>query len=114
MATKVQDKSSYVILRPEGGRIRDLLKFNFLGDVGSGFQFMQGVLQGTDDVGQMMFAFEEAHRMAVVVSIIARKILTCLGTPIKWFGYLLEYILNFISLNGNLWGLLCNVVQGKK
>ncbi|KAK9923890.1 hypothetical protein M0R45_032288 [Rubus argutus] len=113
MATKVQDESSYVILRPEGGRLLDLLKFNFLGDVGSGFQFMQGVLQGTDDVGQMMFAFDEAHRMAVVVSIIARKILAWLGTPIKWFGYLLEYILNFISLNGNLWGLLCNLVQGK-
>ncbi|KAL8537864.1 hypothetical protein ACS0TY_012843 [Phlomoides rotata] len=98
---------NFLIVRAECG-ILDLLKFLVLNDEESGSKFLQsfnGVVGGLLGEGG-------DHRWVIVVSIIARKIIKVLGKPMEWIGYLLEFLLNLLSLNGNFLGLLCNFLKG--
>lgn len=125
MATKFQDNQSngpddhdidgdddndefrYLIVRPEKGGLRDLVQYAVLRDTGSGVRF----LESSDE--QVSGGVAEAQRWVIVASVIARKIIALFGNPLKWTGYLVDFILNLLSLNGNLSGLLSNLVHGK-
>ncbi|KAM5579731.1 triacylglycerol lipase OBL1 [Rosa sericea] len=100
------DQFRYLIVRPEKGGLLDLAKYTVLGDTGSGVRF----LEGSDE--QVLGGVAEAQRWVIVVSIIARKILALFGKPMEWTGYVVDFILNLLSLNGNLSGLLSHVVHG--
>ncbi|KAF3451937.1 hypothetical protein FNV43_RR08033 [Rhamnella rubrinervis] len=98
---------NYLIVRPENGGIRDLLRYTVWSDVGCGLRFLES---SDEDV-----AIGEAadHRLVILVSIIARKVIAVLGKPMEWAGYLVDFILNLLSQNGELTGLVYNFVHGK-
>lgn len=106
---------NFLIVRDECG-IFDLLKFLVLNDEESGSKFLEsfnggGLLQDGDGDGYGGEVTAD-HRWVIVVSIIARKIIKVFGKPMEWTGYLLEFILNLLSLNGNFLGLLNNILKG--
>ena len=116
MATKSSQKNNgydvgenglrYLIVRPEKGGIGDLFRYAVMGNVVSGLTFLDCSDDGVLD--------EEVtdYRWVIVVSIIVRKIIALFGKPMEWTGYLVEFILNLLSENGNLFGLFYNLVHG--
>ncbi|XP_041016415.1 triacylglycerol lipase OBL1 [Juglans microcarpa x Juglans regia] len=98
---------SYLIIRPEKGGIGDLYRYMVRDDIASGLRFLEGSDEGL--VGKVA----ADHRWVILVSIIVRKIVAFFGKPMQWTGYAVDFFLNLLSLNGNLTGLLCNLLRGK-
>lgn len=111
------DISRYLIVRPQNGGITDLFRFLVSADKASAAKFLEASdgdtfaaeLLGGDDGG-----ITPEHRWVIFVSIIVRKILSVFGKPMEWSGCLFEFFLNFLSENGGLLGLLCNLLQGNQ
>ncbi|XP_021819949.1 uncharacterized protein LOC110761708 [Prunus avium] len=101
------DKFRYLIVRPEKGGLRDLFRYSVLKRVDSGVRF----LEGSDE--EVVGRVAGDHRWVIVVSIIARKIIGLFGKPLEWIGYLVDFTLNLLSLNGGLFGLLITLLHGK-
>lgn len=101
------DEFRYLIVRPEKGGLRDLFRYSVLQKVDSGVRF----LEGSDE--EVVGRVAGDHRWVIVVSIIARKIIGLFGKPLEWTGYLVDFILNLLSLNGGLFGLLITLRHGK-
>lgn len=99
--------SSYLIVNPENGGIVDLLKYLLLGDISSGVKFLEAEAEA-------VLVGEEAadHRWVIVVSIIARKIIGSFAKPMEYTGFVVDFILNLLSQNGNILGLLYNLLHG--
>ncbi|XP_021886818.1 uncharacterized protein LOC110806317 [Carica papaya] len=53
------------------------------------------------------------HRRIILVSIIFRKIIALFNKPMEYAGYVVDFFLNLFSENGNLTGLLYNLLHGK-
>ncbi|CAK9163816.1 unnamed protein product [Ilex paraguariensis] len=106
--------SRYMIVRPENGGIFDLLRFWVSADKRGAAKFIESSDYGVlaEELGGGDVTAPD-HRWVIFVSIIVRKILSLSGKPMKWIGYLIEFVLNLFSLNGNLLGLLCNLLHGK-
>lgn len=104
---------NFLIVNPENGGVLDLFRFLVFHDQESGAKFLRGgggeVYLLGDGGGDGTAA---DHRWVIVVSVLVRKILKALGKPMGWLGYLVEFILNLLSLNGNFLGLLLNFLQG--
>lgn len=98
---------SYLIIRPEKGGIGDLYRYMVRADIASGLRF----LEGSDEA--MVGKVAADHRWVILVSIIVRKIIAFFGKPMQWTGYAIDFFLNLLSLNGNLSGLLYNLLRGK-
>ncbi|KAF5466260.1 hypothetical protein F2P56_016203 [Juglans regia] len=98
---------SYLIIRPEKGGIGDLYRYMVRADIASGLRFLEGSDEGL--VGKVA----ADHRWVILVSIIVRKIIAFFGKPMQWTGYAVDFFLNLLSLNGNLTGLLYNLLRGK-
>lgn len=109
MATRFEDDNGfrYVIVHPEKGGIRDLLRFTVWGDEASGVRFLE-----TSPSSEPRRLVSD-HRWVIMVSIVVRKILALVGKPMEWTGYLVDFLLNLLSQNGNLLGLLYNLLYGK-
>lgn len=103
--------SGFLIVKPENGGILDLFKFLALNNQQSVAKFLEG------SHGDGVVVFEEEvngdNRWGIVVSIIARKVIKIFGKPLEWTGYLVEFILNLLSLNGNFLGLAYRILHGK-
>ncbi|CAI9753691.1 unnamed protein product [Fraxinus pennsylvanica] len=101
--------SGFLIVKPENGGIWDLFKFLAMNNQQSVAKFLEGS-HGNGGV------FEEEvnsdNRWVIVVSIIARKVVKMFGKPLEWTGYLVEFILNLLSLNGNFLGLAYRILHG--
>lgn len=101
----------YFIVKPQNGGFGDLVRFLRKKDVESSAKFVEisddGVLEEED-------GDTPGHRWVIFVSIVARKIIAVFGKPMEWFGYLLEFFLNLLSLNGGFLGLPFNFLSGKK
>ncbi|XP_039145466.1 triacylglycerol lipase OBL1-like [Dioscorea cayenensis subsp. rotundata] len=52
------------------------------------------------------------QRWVILVSIIIRKIIALFRKPMEWSGFIIEFLLNLISLNGGFLGLLINLLSG--
>lgn len=100
--------SNYLIVRPEKGGILDLAKYLVLGDIRIGVKFLE--IENSTDAEQLLVG---EHRWAIIVSIIVRKIIGLFGKPLEYTGYIVDFILNLLSQNGNLLGLLYNLLHGK-
>ncbi|KAM1016651.1 hypothetical protein ACFX2A_047296 [Malus domestica] len=100
------DEFRYLIVRPEKGGVRDLFRYSVLADVDSGARF----LESSDE--EAVGGVAEVHRWVIVVSIIARKIIGFFGKPMEWTGYVVDFILNLLSLNGGVFGLLTAPLRG--
>ncbi|KDO53737.1 hypothetical protein CISIN_1g0372962mg, partial [Citrus sinensis] len=53
------------------------------------------------------------HRWVIAVSIIARKIIGFLAKPMEYTGFVVDFTLNLLSQNGNIFGLLYSLLHGK-
>lgn len=98
--------NDFLIVSDEGGGLLDLFSFLVFNDGGSGSKFLGPSQQNLD------ITPDSDHRWIIVVSILARKIIKILGKPMEWTGYFLEFILNLLSLNGNLLGLISKILHG--
>ncbi|KAI3727396.1 hypothetical protein L1987_67210 [Smallanthus sonchifolius] len=95
----------YLIVQPANGGITDLIRYGIFNKKASGAKFLHQ--QHSNGVG------EEEQRLVIVVSIIMRKLIKLFGKPMEWTGYLLDFILNLLSLNGGLLNIFANLLQGK-
>ncbi|XVF87008.1 hypothetical protein PTKIN_Ptkin18bG0086000 [Pterospermum kingtungense] len=102
------DDFRYLIVRPEKGGIWDLMKYSLWGDIESGARFLESS-------GQVLEGAEEAddRRWVILVSIVARKILHLVSKPLEFTGFVSDFFLNLISLNGSLFGLFYNLLHGE-
>ncbi|KAL2539072.1 alpha/beta-Hydrolases superfamily protein [Abeliophyllum distichum] len=103
--------SRFLIVNPENGGVLDLLKFWAFNNQESGAKFLESAHDGVIQEGLLVDNTTD-HRWVIIVSIIVRKIITVFGKPMEWTGYLVEFILNLLSLNGNFLGLLYNIFHG--
>ncbi|KAI3521282.1 hypothetical protein L1887_10743 [Cichorium endivia] len=118
MATENGDNLRYLIVQPDNGGITDLLRYGILGNKASGAKFFESSDEDTIHKELSMGSGRgggetPAHRWVIIVSIIMRKLIKFFGKPMEWTGYVVDFILNLLSLNGGLLGLLCNFLQGK-
>lgn len=112
--------NDFLIVSDENGGFLDLFKFLVFNDQGTGAKFLetcgsvQEKLLGDDDGGGGGGGGEVTpdHRWVIVVSILVRKIIKVFGKPMEWCGYVVEFILNLLSLNGNFIGLMCRILHG--
>ncbi|CAH1422934.1 unnamed protein product [Lactuca virosa] len=118
MATEDGDNFRYLIVQPENGGITDLFRYGILGNKASGAKFFETsdeqTLHEELSVGGDRGGGETpAHRWVIIVSIVMRKLIKFFGKPMEWTGYVVDFLLNLLSLNGGLLGLLFNLLQGK-
>ncbi|KAJ7963376.1 Lipase [Quillaja saponaria] len=102
----------YLIVRPENGGIRDIIKYA-RGDIVSGLKFLETNYGLEDEIDSVVDGIAADHRWVILVSIIVRKIIAFFAKPMEWTGHVVEWVLNLLSENDNLFGLLCNLVHGK-
>lgn len=100
------DDFRYLVVRPEKGGIGDVFRCWVWPDGDVGRRFFEISEEG------VISAMVSGRRWVIVVSIIIRKIIAILAKPLEWTGNVVEFILNLLSMNGNLSGLLCNIVRG--
>lgn len=108
----------YLIVKPQNGGLGDLVRFLRKKDVESCVKFLEvsddGVLE-EELLGATLGDDGETpdHRWVIFVSIVARKVITMFKKPMEWFGYLVEFFLNLLSLNGGFLGLPFNLLRGR-
>ncbi|XP_058108777.1 triacylglycerol lipase OBL1 isoform X2 [Magnolia sinica] len=98
-------KCRYLIVWPHKGRTIDVLHFLLSPDGPRETSF----LESSDELGPI----PGDHRWVIVVSIIVRRIIAIFGKPTEWTGFLIEYLLNLLAENGDLLGLVYNILRGK-
>lgn len=106
------DGMRYLIVRPENGGILDLFRFLVWDNRVCASKFLEG---SEDDVDELIRGTSEPadHRWVIIVSIVMRKLIAVFGKPMEWAGYLFEFFLNLLSLNGNnLFALISNFFRG--
>lgn len=126
MATAEENEASgsgdfgFLILRPENGGVMDLLRFLVFDNHECGAKFMERREFGEEildvDGSTITVRYDGGvkrdHRWVIVMSIIARKMIKVVGKPMEWAGYVVEFLLNLLSLNGNFMGLISKILQG--
>lgn len=95
----------YLIVRPENGGIGDLFRFIAWGNEACCFRFLES---SEEEKGEL-----DDSRWVIIVSIVARKLISFFGKPMEWTGYFVDFLLNLLSENGNLFGLLYNILHVK-
>ena len=100
------EEGRFLIVRPERGGVGDLLRYAVGGGGG-----VTRFLEASDD-GVLGPEEEADHRWVIVVSIVVRKLIGLLGKPMEWAGFVVDFLLNLLSENGGLSGLLCNFLRG--
>ncbi|CAN4085090.1 unnamed protein product [Withania somnifera] len=112
--TTITGDSRFLIVNHEAGGIFDLIRFVVSGNSDKFLQYSDGgvveELRLTDDGGGGVVP---DHRWIIFVSIIVRKLIGIFGKPMEFIGYILEFILNLLSLNDNFFGLFYNILHGK-
>ncbi|GLU14149.1 hypothetical protein SLE2022_307350 [Rubroshorea leprosula] len=107
MATPSTD-CGYLIVCPEKGGLRDLLKYVVWRSRGSRARFLE-----TSDEDVLGGAtVKPDHRWVIVVSFIALKIIHLISKPMQYTGYAVTFILNLISQNGGFFGILRSLLAG--
>ncbi|KAG8643162.1 triacylglycerol lipase OBL1 [Manihot esculenta] len=107
MTTTVSLPPNFLIVNPNKGRKRDIFKYMVGNNTKSGMNF----LDSSEETVKGGAAVD--HRWILLVSIIIRRILALINTPLKYFGYLVDFFLNLISQNGGFCSICSNFLQGK-
>ncbi|CAN8259379.1 unnamed protein product [Cochlearia groenlandica] len=104
--------SNYLIVRPHRGGYTDLFRYGARNDETSKSKFLQ---RPDYSDGSTTVIDEEAddHRWVIFVSILARKIIGLLRTPMEYTGLFVDFILNLLSSNGGFFGLLLGLIQAR-
>ncbi|KMT04710.1 hypothetical protein BVRB_7g168920 [Beta vulgaris subsp. vulgaris] len=113
-----RDEWKYMIIRPEKAGVGDLWRFWRKGDIESGSKFIKSNYEedyyGILDIQKWSLMFEgKDNRWVIVVSVIARKLIKGVAKPMEFIGYFVDFLLNLLALNGNLFGLFINFLRGK-
>ncbi|KAG6604176.1 hypothetical protein SDJN03_04785, partial [Cucurbita argyrosperma subsp. sororia] len=87
---------SFMLFKPEDLNVFDLLKFLF-----SPKLHERKFVESSDPI-----EFNFAHRILIIISIIALKLLQLFAAPLALLGFVVEFSLNFLSANGGVFGLL--------
>lgn len=113
---------NFLIVSDKNGGILDLFKFLVFNDQESGTKFLetcdngcgswQEKILGDGGGGDGGGEVTPDHRWVIVVSILVRKIIKVFGKPMEWAGYVVEFFLNLLSLNGNFLGLIYRIIHG--
>ncbi|XP_065867790.1 triacylglycerol lipase OBL1-like [Euphorbia lathyris] len=96
----------YLILNPNKGRKRDIVKYFLLKDVKSGMSF----LESSDEEIKSKTAIDQWWK--VLLTLIITKILQLFDKPMEYLSYIVEFFLNLLSLNGGFFGILYNLFHG--
>ncbi|KAI3871245.1 hypothetical protein MKW98_015145 [Papaver atlanticum] len=113
----------YLIVRPEKGGIFNMSRYLLRFDAAN-HDFIETNNHGYD--GELVTVSrgissncgggsgqDDDHRLVIIISIIVRKIIGVLGKPMEWMGYLVELLLNLLSLNGgSIFSLLTAFLNG--
>ncbi|KAE9616014.1 putative triacylglycerol lipase [Lupinus albus] len=111
----------YLIVRPEKGTIWNLLHFSVSGHIPSFSTFIDTKLlhennnnnnEEQEETSSLIGPIYD-HRWIILVSILIRKIIAFFAKPMELFGFLVDFVLNLLSHNGNLLGLLHNFIHGQ-
>ncbi|XP_057252141.1 triacylglycerol lipase OBL1 isoform X2 [Beta vulgaris subsp. vulgaris] len=111
-----RDEWKYMIIRPEKAGVGDLWRFWRKGDIESGSKFIKSNYEedyyGILDIEKWSLMFEgKDNRWVIVVSVIARKLIKGVAKPMEFIGYFVDFLLNLLALNGNLFGLFINFLR---
>ncbi|KAM0840152.1 hypothetical protein ACQ4PT_059851 [Festuca glaucescens] len=93
-----------LIIRSEKVRLFDILSMMILRRPITSYAFV--------DVGDKT-ARDIGITPGVKLTEIIQKVLPSIYTPAKWVGIVVEFLLNFVALNGGLLGILWNIVRFK-
>lgn len=103
------NRMRYLIVKPENGGIVDLFRFLVWNNRVCASKFVESSDDDVDD----LTSWPKDHRWVIIVSIVMRKLIAVFGKPMEWAGYLFEFFLNLLSLNGdNLFALIYNFFRG--
>ncbi|KAK7258825.1 hypothetical protein RIF29_24412 [Crotalaria pallida] len=107
----------YLIVQPENGGIWDLFRSILFGDIQSFSRFIHtnnnNLNNEEDPETSSLVGPTRDRRWIIIVSVVVLKIISLLRKPLKWLGCLVEFVLNLLSNNGSLLGLLRNLFRGK-
>ncbi|ESQ48542.1 hypothetical protein EUTSA_v10020516mg [Eutrema salsugineum] len=105
--------SNYLIVRPHRGGYRDLFWYGLRGDETSKEKFLEWPDEYSSRNTTVIDEEAEDHRWVIVVSILVRKIIGLLRTPMEYTGFFVDFLLNLLSANGGFFGLLFGFIQAK-
>ncbi|KAH1091086.1 hypothetical protein J1N35_018343 [Gossypium stocksii] len=104
----------HLTVRPEKGGVWDWMKYLLWGDLESGLRLLESSDWGSVVMGGGAGGGEEADdRWIIIVSIVVRKLLGLCSKPMELTGYGVDFILNLISQDRSLLGLLSNLLNGE-
>nr|GEW31582.1 hypothetical protein [Tanacetum cinerariifolium] len=118
MSMMDENEFKYLIVDPSNGGIRDLVSYGLFGNKASGAKFLEGSDDGViyDQLSDDGDGEKETwdHRWVIIVSIIMRKLIKLFGKPMEFFGSVVDFFLNLLSINGGgFFSLFLTFVQGK-
>eukprot|EP00268_Persea_americana_P065517 TRINITY_DN8756_c0_g1_i2.p1 TRINITY_DN8756_c0_g1~~TRINITY_DN8756_c0_g1_i2.p1 ORF type:complete len:464 (-),score=47.99 TRINITY_DN8756_c0_g1_i2:1243-2634(-) len=96
----------YLIVWPRRGPLIDVLRFLIWNDG----PLITSFIESSDNMSGLNGG---DHRWIIVISIIIRRILSFIGKPLERMGFFIEFFLNLLSENGNILGLVYNIVRGR-
>ncbi|CAN0877808.1 Triacylglycerol lipase OBL1 [Linum grandiflorum] len=119
----------YVIVRPEKGGVIDLIRYAIWDEDVVSSKFLEMSSRQRMDEDELVDAdadygeyyeyntsppsMSSSPSWVILVSIVVRKIISSVAKPMEYCGYVFEFLLNLLSLNGSLFGLLLNFLFGK-
>ncbi|KDP40609.1 hypothetical protein JCGZ_24608 [Jatropha curcas] len=98
---------NFLIVDPLKGRKRDIVKYLVTKNTKSGMSFLDSSEEGIKG------GAANDHRWILLVSIIIRRVLAFINTPLEYLGYVVDFFLNLFSQNGGVCGIFSNVLHGK-
>ncbi|XP_065865489.1 triacylglycerol lipase OBL1-like [Euphorbia lathyris] len=97
---------SFLIVNPNKGRKRDIVKYFVWKDVKSGMSF----LDSSEEEIKVNAAVSQ--RWMLLLSIIICRIFKLIDKPMKYMNYAVDFFLNLLSQNYGLFGILQNLFRG--
>uniref|UniRef100_M4EEY4 Fungal lipase-type domain-containing protein n=2 Tax=Brassica campestris TaxID=3711 RepID=M4EEY4_BRACM len=105
--------SNYLIVRPHRGGYKDLFQYGVRGDETSKNKFLERPDDHSDRTTSVINVQADDRRWVIVVSILVRKIIGLLRTPMEYTGLVVDFVLNLLSANGGLLGLVLGLIKAK-
>ncbi|KAK9101663.1 hypothetical protein Scep_025093 [Stephania cephalantha] len=121
-----EERCRYEIVRPERGSIADVLRWMLLSDNHAADAFLESSTEYWSSSSSSSSSSDVVYdddddddddddkRWVLMMSVIIRKLIGAMAKPMEWSGWVVEYFLNLLSLNGQLLGLLYNLIFSGK
>lgn len=100
--------SEHMIYHPEKLRLIDIISVLIFRRVLSSSKFIESHNFTEDKLGNNV----ALPNLITILTLIIQKILGLLYFPVKLLGHVVEFILNFLSLNGGIFGIIFNIITG--